>query len=69
VLWLKKEQSGLDFRFIDCWCFLEFICSRQSGYGVYATKALAVEDETAVLKDTPADKVSSAANCVRAGVD
>jgi hypothetical protein len=56
----EKEQSGLDFRFIDCWCFLEFICSRQSGYGLY-TKALAVEDETA--------EVSSAARYVRAGVD
>ncbi|WP_146132046.1 ParM/StbA family protein [Pleurocapsa sp. CCALA 161] len=64
----EKEQSGLDFRFIDCWCFLEFICNRQSGYGLY-TKALAVEDETAVLKDTPSDKETSAARYVRAGVD
>ena len=32
---VEKSQSGLDFRFVDCWCYLQFLCSRQTGYCEY----------------------------------
>lgn len=37
----EPEQMGLEFRFIDCWCLLEFICSRQTGYSEYQAIAAA----------------------------
>lgn len=40
----ESSQTGLEFRFIDCWCFSEFICQRQDGYEVYG-KTLAMAGE------------------------
>ena len=29
---VDKSQTGLEYRFIDPWCFLHYICDRQPGY-------------------------------------
>lgn len=32
----EKEQLGLEFRFIDCWCLFQFVLERQTGYQPYS---------------------------------
>lgn len=36
----EEDQSELNYRFIDVWCFQQFILERQSGYEPYGAKVL-----------------------------
>lgn len=40
----ELNQTGLEFRFVDCWCLSEFICEQQEGYDRYG-KTLAMVGE------------------------
>lgn len=39
-----KGQMGLEYRFVDCWCYLQFLLSRQTGYSSYAEKSPSKEE-------------------------
>lgn len=39
----EPGQTGLEFRFIDCWCYLQFMLERQSGYRKYGEELVVGE--------------------------
>lgn len=44
---VDKSQTGLEYRFIDPWCFLHYICDRQPGYTDWGLPKLLGQTEVA----------------------
>jgi hypothetical protein len=48
---VERDQSAMELRFKDCWCFLHYLCEPYKGYEEYALSKLAKQENLILVGD------------------